>query len=82
MSEAEMSSFLGMQDSLFTQAYCKMHCITVGYTTPAQKYWNYAKINAWEGPEVWTGGKDYTTFGINSHNSDTAWIFFIYGGWK
>ena len=31
-----------------------MPCITMGYTTPPQKYWNYTKINVSEGHEVWT----------------------------
>ena len=26
----------------------------MGYTAPPQKYWNYAKMNAAEGHEVWT----------------------------
>ena len=57
-----------------------MDRITMGYSTPAQKYWNYAKINAWEGPKVWTGGKDYTTFGINFDNFDTRWYFLFTEG--
>ena len=38
----------------FTDTYYKMHCITIGCTTPPQKYWNYTKINAWQSHEVWT----------------------------
>ena len=38
----------------FTETYYKMHSITMGYTAPTQKYWNYTKINAWQGNEVWT----------------------------
>ena len=38
----------------FTETFYKMHCITMGYTTPAKKYWNYTKTNAWEDHEVWT----------------------------
>ena len=38
----------------FTVTYYKMHSITIGYTTPPQKYWIYTKINAWEDHEVWT----------------------------
>ena len=31
----------------FTETYYKMHCSTMGYTTPPKKkYWNYTKINA------------------------------------
>ena len=37
----------------FTETFYKLHCITMGYTTPPQKYWNYTKINAWEDQEVW-----------------------------
>ena len=30
-----------------------MHFITMRYTTPPQKYWNYTNINAWEDHKVW-----------------------------
>ena len=38
----------------FTETFYTMHYITMGYTTPPQKYWNYTKLNAWEDHEVWT----------------------------
>ena len=36
----------------FTATFYKLHYITMGYTTPPKKYWNYTKINAWEDQEV------------------------------
>ena len=38
----------------FTETFYKWHCITMGYTTSPQKYWNYTRINAWKDQEVWT----------------------------
>ena len=39
-----------------------MHCITMGYTHPPKKYWNYTKINACQGNEVWTLAGKATKF--------------------
>ena len=38
----------------FTETYYKMHCITMEYTLPPPKYWNFTKTNFWQGHEVWT----------------------------
>ena len=42
-----------------------MHCITMGYTTPPQKYWNYTKNKCSRGS--WSldfGEKGYKIFGL------------------
>ena len=45
-------TFQGMSSPLvdgaiyFTETFYKMHCITMEYTIPPQKYWNYTEINA------------------------------------
>ena len=46
----------------FTEAFYKMHFITMGYTTLPQKYWNYTEGNAWEDHEVWTLVRKATKF--------------------
>ena len=58
----------------FTEAFYKWHCISMGYTTPPQKYWNYTKINAWE-DEVDFVGKGYKIFGLDGNTFDRRWIF-------
>ena len=52
-----------------------MHCITMGYTTPTQKYWNYTKNKCSRGS--WSldfGEKGYKIFGLDGHTFDRVII--------
>ena len=52
--ETDISSPLGIYGNHFTEVYYKMHCITIEYTNPLQKYWNYTKWSTREGHKVLT----------------------------
>ena len=59
----------------FTETFYKMHCITLGYTTPPQKYWNYTKNKCLRGS--WSldfGEKGYKIFGLDGHTFDRVII--------
>ena len=60
----------------FTETYYKMHCSTMGYTTPPPKkilklYKNKCLTGSWS---LDFSAKGYKTFGWNHRTFDTRWI--------